>query len=108
MAAPIARLINTIIDNACVPAEWKLAEICFIFKRDYEFDKSKYRPVSTLVLLDKVFKRCVQKQLVHYFNPHLPKFLSAYRKGYSCESVCCYIISRTGKEVLARIMWLGP
>ena len=80
MAAPIARLINTVIDNACVPAEWKLAEICPIFKRDDEFDKSKNRPVSILVLLDKVFERCVQKQLVHYVNPYLSKFLSAYRK----------------------------
>ena len=71
--------LNTVIDNACVPAEWKLAEICPIFKRDDQFDKSKYRPVSILVLLDKVFERCVQKQLVHYFNPHLSKFLSAYR-----------------------------
>ena len=56
LAAPIARLINTVIDNACVPAEWKVAEICPIFKRDDEFDKSKYRPVFILVLLDKVFE----------------------------------------------------
>ena len=92
LATPIARLMNTVIDNACVPAEWKLAEICPIFKRDDEFDKSKYRPVSILVLLDKVFERCVQKQLVHYFNPHLSKFLSAYRKGCSCESVLLHLI----------------
>ena len=40
LAGPIARLINTVIDNACVPTEWKLAEICPMFKRDDEFDKS--------------------------------------------------------------------
>ena len=91
-AVPVARLINTVIDNACVPTERKLAEICPIFKRDDEFDKSKYRPASILVLLDKVFERCVQKQLVHYFNPHLSKFLSAYRKGYSCQSVLLHLI----------------
>ena len=86
LAPRIARLINTII------AQWKLAEICPIFKRGDEFDKSKYRPVSILVLLDKVFERCVQKQLVHYFNPHLSKFLSAYRKGYSGEFVLLHLI----------------
>ena len=43
-------------------------------------------------MLDKVFERCVQKQLVHYFNPYLSKFLSAYRKGYSCESVLLHLI----------------
>ena len=92
LVAPVAPLINTFINNGCVPAEWKLAEIGPIFKRDDEFDKSKYRPVSILVLLDKVFERCVQKQLVHYFNPYLSKFLSAYRKGYSCESVLLHLI----------------
>ena len=55
LAAPISRLTNTVIDNACVPAEWKLAEICPIFKRENEFEKSKYRRVSILVLLEKVF-----------------------------------------------------
>ena len=87
LAGPIARLINTVNhenhDNACVPAEWKLAEICPMFKRDDEFDKSKYRPVSILVLLEKVFERCVQKQLVQYFNPYFCTFLSSY----SCTSV---------------------
>ena len=92
LAAPIARLTNTVIDNACVPAEWKLAEISPIFKRADEFDKFKYRPVSILVLLDKVFERCVQKQLVHYFNPYLSKFWSAYRKGCSCKSVLLHLI----------------
>ena len=28
LADPVARLINTVTDNACVPAEWKSAEIC--------------------------------------------------------------------------------
>ena len=92
LADPIAQLINTVIDNACVPAEWKLAEICPFFTRDDEFDKSKYRAVSILVLLDKVFERCVEKQLVHYFWPYLSMFLSAYRKGYSCESVLLHLI----------------
>ncbi|XP_073243583.1 uncharacterized protein [Porites lutea] len=68
LAGPVARLINTVVDNASVPAEWKLAEICPIFKTDDEFDKSKCRPVFILVMLDKVFERCVQKQLVHYFS----------------------------------------
>ena len=106
LAAPIARLTNTVIDNACVPAEWKLAEICPIFKRENEFEKSKYRPVSILVLLEKVFERGVQKQLVHYFNPFLSKFLSAYRKGYSFESVSLYLIE-DGKGALDKNSVVG-
>ena len=98
--------LTLFIDNACVPAEWKLAEICPIFKRENEFEKSKYRPVSILVLLEKVFERGVQKQLVHYFNPFLSKFLSAYRKGYSFESVSLYLIE-DGKGALDKNSVVG-
>ena len=34
----------------------------------------------------------MQKQLVQYFNPYLSKFLPAYKKGYSCESVLLHLI----------------
>ena len=34
----------------------------------------------------------MQKQLVQYFNPYLSKFLSAYKKGCSCESVLLHLI----------------
>ena len=34
----------------------------------------------------------MQKQLVQYFNPYLSKFLSAHKKGYSCESVLLHLI----------------
>ena len=34
----------------------------------------------------------MQKQFVHYFNQYLSKFLSAYKKGYSCESVLLHLI----------------
>ena len=33
----------------------------------------------------------MQKQLVQYFNPYLSKFLPAYKKGYSCESVLLHL-----------------
>ena len=51
----------------------------------------------------------MQKQLVHYFNPHLSKFLSAYTtvEKVTVASLCCCILSRTGKELSTRILWLG-
>ena len=92
LATPLTALINTIINSPCVPADWKLAEISPIFKRDDEFDKSNYSPVSILVLLDKVFERCLDRQLTQHFSSILSKFLSAYRKGYSCKAVLLHLI----------------
>ncbi|KAL9976578.1 hypothetical protein ACROYT_G013899 [Oculina patagonica] len=92
LAKPLSDLINSIIDSPCVPTDWKLADICPIFKRGDEFDKASYRPVSILVTLDKVFERCLDRQLAQHFSSILSKFLSAYRKGYSCELVLLRLI----------------
>ena len=88
-------------------AEWNLAEIFHVVRRDDEFDKSKYRSVSTLILLDKVFKRCVQKQFVHYLN-RICVSSCQHKEKVTVASLCCCILSRTGKELLARSSWLGP
>ena len=92
LAYPLSVLINKIIDSGSVPAAWKLAEICPIFKKDDPHDKSNYRPVSILVTLDKVFEKCLARQLSDYFSSILSPFLSGYRRGYSCEAVILRLI----------------
>ena len=76
-----------------MPAAWKLAEICPIFKKGYPHDKSNYRPMSILVTLDKVFEKCPPpRQLPHYFSSILSPFLSTCRRGYSCVEVLLRLI----------------
>ena len=70
-----------------MPAGWKLVEICPIFKKENPRNKSNYRPASILVTLDKVFEKCLARQLSDYFRSILSPFLSAYRRNYSCEGV---------------------
>ena len=91
-AYPLSILLNKIIDSGKVPTEWKLAEICPVFKKNDAQDKAMYRPVSILVVLDKVFEKCLERQLIQYFNLILSPSLSAYRRGYSCESVLLPLI----------------
>ena len=107
LAAPFARLTNTVTDNACVPAEWKLAEICPIFKRDDEFDKSKYRPVSILVSLDTRLSRNVCKNGLFTTSTRFCLSSCQHIGKVTDASLCCCILSRTGKELLTRILWLG-
>ena len=89
---PLTCLINEIITSAYVPIDWKLAEICPIFKKDDALDKTKYRPVSILVILDKIFEKCLNYQLTEHFSGILSPFLSAYRKDYNCEAVLLRLI----------------
>ena len=92
LAYPLSVLINKIIVSGSVPAAWKLAENCPIFKKDDPHDKSNYRPVSIIVTLDKVFEKCLARQLSDYFSSILSPFLSGYRRGYSCEAVLLRLI----------------
>ena len=56
LAYPLSVVINKIIESGSVPAAWKLAEICPIFKKDDPQDKSNYRPVSILVIWIKFLR----------------------------------------------------
>lgn len=80
LAYPLSLLLNKIIDSGKVPAEWKLAEICPVFNKNDAQDKATcmYRPMSILVILDKVFEKCLEHQLTQYFNLILALSLSAY------------------------------
>ena len=92
LAYPLSVRINKITDSGSVPAAWKLAEIFPIFKKDDPHDKCNYRPMSILVTLDKDFEKCLTRQLCDYFSAILSPFLSAYRRGYSCEAVLLRLI----------------
>ena len=46
----------------------KSANITAVFKKNDRTDKTKYRPVSILANLSKVFERCIYKQLSAYFD----------------------------------------
>lgn len=55
---------------------------------------SNYRPVSNLPFLSKVLEKLVLVQLHQHASVHdtLPSHHSAYRKGYSCETVLAKIL----------------
>ena len=50
-------------------------------------DKHCYRPISVLPVLSKIFERHVLNSMLEYVNSILLDQISAYRKGYSCQSV---------------------
>ena len=92
LALPLANLFNFSIVSECFPSDWKLAEVCPVFKKDDPTNICNYRPVSILINLDKIFEKCLNRQLVEHFAAILSPFLSAYRRGYSCEAVLLHLI----------------
>ena len=86
----LTHLINITIRKGIFP---KLAKIAMV-KPIYKFskdgskqDKTKYRPISILNGFSKVFERYYLNSMLNHVNQILSKYISAYRKGHSCQNV---------------------
>ena len=72
----------------------KFAEVSTLFKKKDILNKVNYRPVSILVALSKIYEKAVGVPLTGYFNSIFSSLLSAFRKGYSCQSSLLNMIEK--------------
>ena len=63
-----------------------------LHKKNNTLDKGNYRPVSILPMISKIFERAVNSQIVEFFDSHFHTFLSAFRKGYGCQTALLKVI----------------
>ena len=61
-------LFNFSIQTAVFPEEWKLARVTPIHKGEAKYDVNKYRPISILGTVCKVFERIVYYKLYKCLN----------------------------------------
>ena len=87
LAPTITRLINDMLNQCSFPDGMKYAEISPIFKKDNALDKTKYRPVSVLTCVSKIFEKILNEQFADDFYANYARDLAAYRKGYNTQSV---------------------
>ena len=83
----ITSLINIAIDKSHFPSDLKYAEIAPVFKKENRLDKTKYRPVSILPCVSKIFEKVINTKLGSHFYDTIAGQLSAYRNCYSTQSV---------------------
>ena len=82
----LTRMINRMLEDSTFPKYMKNARVTPIYKKEDPLLKKYYRPVSVLPIRSKIFERAMVDQLDDYFRVLFHPFLSAYRKGYSCQS----------------------
>ena len=63
----------------------KYANITPVHKKDENTKTSNYRPISVLPVVSKRIERILHKQISHYIDQYLSKFLCGYRKGYNVQ-----------------------
>ena len=87
LSKPLTFIINNSIMQNVFPNEMKRAEVSPIFKKNDNLCKMNYRPVSILTCISKIFESLINEQLSAHFISIFHDYLSAYRKGYSCQSL---------------------
>ena len=89
MIKPIAKIINTSLEQGVFASQWKVALVKPLLKKiGLELITSNYQLVSNLSFLSKVLERCVINQFATHcdVNNLLPGYQLAYRRNYSCET----------------------
>ena len=85
---------NEIITQKCFPNNLKLADMTPVFKKEDTSLLKKYRPVSVLPVVSKIYERIMQKQILEYIDKHLSPHLCGYRKGYSTQTALISMLEK--------------
>ena len=99
LAGILSNLINLSFQECIFPDMLKYAELAALFKKSERIIKENYRPVSVLTALSKLFERTYSGQLSNFFDNILSKFLSAFRKKYSCQTALLRMIEDWKKSI---------
>ncbi len=108
IAESIAKIIDSSIALCQYPSCWKMGQLTPLFKKDNEFNKNYYRPVTVLSSLNNVFERILANQFEDFYNGILSDYISVYRKNYSSETSLLKLTedwhkSLVNKEIVAVI-----
>ena len=88
IAEPLTQAINYCLRQGIFPDNAKFASVVPVDKgKPDKYNFLNYRPVSILNTFSKIYKKVIKNQLVSYFDKHLSRFISAYRKKYSIHQV---------------------
>ena len=65
----LAKLFNTCLKESCFPDFWKVSSVVSVFKNVGERSTAKkYRPVSLLSVVSKVFEKLVNNRIVDHLE----------------------------------------
>ena len=81
----LTTIINKCLKDSLFPNELKLADVWTVFKKDDDLNKEKYRPVSILSHMSKVFERIFYKQIDHFMTSRFSPFLCGFRKNHNSQ-----------------------
>ena len=86
--------LNKSIRQGIFPGNLKLADVTPVYKKGDRFDKSNYRPISTLPAASKIFERLLLKQINNFMDPILSVYQCGFRKNMSAQNCLLYMVEK--------------
>ena len=90
---------NLSINSGNFPNSLKLADVTPVFKKDDKHDKKKFRPVSILPALSKIYERIMNGQIKAYFEDILSIFLGAFTKNMNSQNCLLFMVEKWRKSL---------
>lgn len=84
LAPSLCMMFNTSLKTACLPKEWKEANVTPVHKRDSKELASNYRPISLLWLVNKTLERCIGSSL----HCHMKNVINPLQHGFMQNRSC--------------------
>ena len=88
------------VDSSTFPAALKLVHITLAFKKGFKNSREKYRPISVLPKVSKIYERYMYKQMSDYLGNFFSKFQCGFRQGISAQQYLLAMIRKWKKCVV--------
>ena len=70
-----------------------------VYRKNSKNSKDKYRPVSILSNVSKIYERCIYDQIQLFFDSLLSKYQCGFRRGYNVQHCLITLIEKWKKSV---------
>jgi exonuclease III len=97
----LSHLFQQSLNTGILPADWKMANICPLFKKKDRTIPANYRPVSLTCICCKLLEHIVCSCLNKHFDKHniITHKQHAFRKNHSCETQLAHVINDWAKSL---------
>ena len=103
----LTSLYNDCIHECKWPTPWKMGEWTPVYKHGDKQEDKNYRPITSLIAVDKVFEQLLCNQVTKKFDPILHPRMTAYRKTHSCETTLVRLVEDWKKAIDQReLVWV--
>ena len=98
----LAKLFNRCLKEKTFPSSWKMSSVCPVFKNSGErSDPSKYRPISLLCIVSKLFESVLNRHIMKYLKAHslLSDIQYGFRSSRSTADILTVISHRISEAL---------